>query len=64
MNKDSDEERLRRVLSALSTREREALYRFYFLEHSRIQISQDLGFDEGEWEQLKARVRGLSEDSP
>ena len=62
MNKDSNEEKLRRILAALSTREREALYRFYFLEHSRAQISRDLSFDDHEWEPLKARVRDLTED--
>jgi DNA-directed RNA polymerase specialized sigma24 family protein len=62
VSKESNEEKLRRILSALSTREREALYRFYFLEQSRAQISQDLGFDESAWEELKARVRDLTED--
>ena len=63
MPKDSNEEKLKRILSALSTLEREALYRFYFLEQSRGQISQDLGFDDRAWEQLRARVRDLTEDS-
>jgi DNA-directed RNA polymerase specialized sigma24 family protein len=59
---DSNEEKLRRILGGLSSREREALYRFYFLEQSCGQISQDLAFDEDEWQRLKARVRELHKD--
>ena len=49
--------RLRRVLKSLSSREREALERFYALEQDPQQISRDLGLPEDDFQKLKARVR-------
>ena len=51
------EARLRLILSALSTVEREALYRFYSLREEDSVISQDLEFVESEFRELRTRVR-------
>jgi hypothetical protein len=52
------EARLRPILSALSSIERESLYRFYNLAEEPAEIFRDLGMPEDRLRELKAQVRG------
>jgi DNA-directed RNA polymerase specialized sigma24 family protein len=50
--------KLRRALSALSPREREALHRFYNLGYDITRIFQELGIKDGDFQKLRSRLRG------
>lgn len=56
-SRDSERARKQRILSALSSREREALERFYNLGEDISQIARDLGMTERQLRELKARVK-------
>ena len=48
---------VRRTLTDLAARERDALYRWYSLAQTAAQISRDLGMHEDEFRGLKVRVK-------
>ena len=56
-SRDSERERKQRILSALTSREREALERLYHLGEDISQIARDLGMTEREVRELRTRVK-------
>ena len=51
------DEAMRRILAALTPRQREAIHRFYVLGQNAAQILQDMSMDASEFEELKSRVK-------
>jgi FixJ family two-component response regulator len=58
MNPDADgHAKLRRILSQLTSKEREALDRYYNLEHSEEQIARDLAISPAKLRTLRSTVK-------
>jgi DNA-directed RNA polymerase specialized sigma24 family protein len=56
-SRDSERTRKQRILAALSSREREALERFYDLGEDISEIARDLGMTKRQLRDLKMRVK-------
>jgi hypothetical protein len=54
---DEDLAKLKKILARLEPGEREALTRFYLMEHDTVRITAELGINDGQLRELKARVR-------
>jgi len=54
---DEDLAKLKKILARLEPGEREALTRFYLMEHDAVRITAELGISDGQFRELKARVR-------
>jgi DNA-directed RNA polymerase specialized sigma24 family protein len=54
---DEDLVKLKKILARLKPAEREALTRFYLLEHDTVRVGAEFGMSDSEFRELKARVR-------
>jgi DNA-directed RNA polymerase specialized sigma24 family protein len=54
---EEDLAKLQKILARLEPGEREALTRFYLLEHDPVRITAELGISDSQLRELKARVR-------
>jgi DNA-directed RNA polymerase specialized sigma24 family protein len=54
-----DDASLKQVLAALSPKEREALLRFYLLDHDADRIQSELGVDAQQLSEIKSRVKAF-----
>ncbi len=54
-----DDASLRKILAALAPNEREALLRFYLLDHDADRILSELGVDAQHLREIKARVKAF-----